>query len=89
MINNKVRVTTKFKFKDTTPEKMYDKLLALSSKKANPEGDVTVEVLKCTADIIDESLAKILNENFENNIFPSSLKIQNVTPLHKGDDRSL
>ena len=89
MINNKVRVITKFKFRKTTSEKMYDKILALNSKKATPEDDVTVEVLKCTADIIDATLAEILNGNIENNIFPNSLKIQNVTPLHKGDDRSL
>ena len=34
-------------------------------------------------------MADILNDNIENNIFPSMLKIQNVTPLHKGEDRSL
>lgn len=89
MINHKVTVTTKFKFKETTAEKMYDRILSLNSKKATPEDDVTVDVLKCTADIIDQYLADIVNENIHCNNFPSSLKVQNVTPLHKDDDRSL
>lgn len=89
MINHKVTVTTKFKFKETTAEKMYDRILSLNSKKATPEDDVTVDVLKCTADIIDQYLADIINENIHDNNFPSSLKVQNVTPLHKDDDRSL
>ena len=33
-------------------------------------------------------IADIFNENISNNTFPSSLKIQNVTPLYKGDDRT-
>ena len=89
MINHKVRVTTKFKFKETTAKKMYDKILSLDSKKATPEDDIPVDVLKCVADIIDQPLADIVNENINENTFPSSLKIQNVTPLHKDDDRSL
>jgi exonuclease III len=44
MINHKLRVTTKFKFQKTTAEKMYDRILALNSKKATPKDDVTVEV---------------------------------------------
>ena len=89
MINNKVKVTTKFKFRNTTAEKMYRRILALNAKKATPEDDVSVEVLKCVADIIDGTLADIVNENINANTFPSSLKIQNVTALHKGDDRTL
>ena len=89
MINNKVRVTTKFKFRETTAEKIYKRILSLNSKKATPDDDVSVDVLKCTADIIDSRLADIMNCNFADNIFPASLKIQNVTPLHKDDDRSL
>ena len=47
-----------------------------------------MEVLKCVADIVDEKLASIINENIRNQSFPSSLKVQNVSPIHKDDDRS-
>ena len=89
MINNKVKIASKFRFRETTAKKMYERILSLNSKKATPEDDVSVEVLKCVADIIDGTLADIINKNIHKNTFPSSLKVQNVTALHKGDDRSL
>ena len=67
---------------------MYKKILFLDSKKATPENDVSVEVLKCTADIISGCIADIFNENKNNSVYPSSLKVQNVTPLYKGDERT-
>jgi hypothetical protein len=47
-----------------------------------------VNVLKCTADIISGALADIFNENMNRNAYPSSLKIQNITPLYKGEERT-
>ena len=88
MIKNKVQVTTKFKFEDISADEMYRKILSLDSKKAIPEKDVSVDVLKSTADIICKPLADIFNENKNMNIYPASLKMQNVTPLYKGDERT-
>ena len=87
-IKSKVKVTTKFKFKDTTADEMYRKMILLDSKKATPDGDVSVDVLKCIGDIIAGTVADIFNENKNKNVFPSSLKRQNVTPLHKGEERT-
>ena len=89
MIEHHVKITTKFQFKDTNTEKMYRKILAMDSKKAVPENDISIDVLKCTADIISDSIADIFKENKNLNTFPNSLKVQNVTPLHKGDERTL
>ena len=61
---------------------MYRKIVSLDSKKAVPEGDVSVDVLKCTADIISGAVADVFNENKNNNVYPSFPKMQNVTPLH-------
>ena len=88
MIKNKVTVTTKFKFKDTTADEMYKKIIMLDSKKATPENDITVDLLKCTADIIAGTVADIFNESKNSNTYPHSLKKQNVTPLHKGEERT-
>jgi hypothetical protein len=88
MIKSKVKISTKFRFKDTNGEEMYRKILFLSSKKAVPEGDVSVDVLKCTADIISGTVADSFNENKNNNVYPSFLKAQNVTPLYKGEERT-
>ena len=88
MIKNKVKVTTKFKFKDTTADEMYRKMILMDSKKAIPEGDMSVDLLKCIADIIAGIVADNFNENKNKNVYPSSLKKQNVTPLHKGDERT-
>ena len=81
-------MTSKLKFKDTTADEMYRKMILLDSKKATLEGDVSVELLKCIADIIAGTVADIFNENKNKNVFPSSLKRQNVTPLHKGEERT-
>ena len=89
MINNKVKVTSKFKFRDTNADEMYRRIISLDSKKAVPAGDVSVDVLKCTADIICKTVADVFNENKNNNVYPSNLKVQNVTPLHKGEERTL
>ena len=67
---------------------MYRKMILLDSKKATPEGDMSVDLLKCIADIIAGTVADIFNENKNNNAFPLSLKKQNVTPLHKGEERT-
>ena len=88
MIKNRVTVTTKFNFKDTTADEMYKKIIMLDSKKATPEGDITVDLLKCTADIIAGTVADIFNENKNNNVFPPILKRQNISPLHKGEERT-
>jgi exonuclease III len=88
MIKSNVTVTTKFKFRNTTPDGMYKKIISLNSKKASPENDVSVDVLKCTADIISKSVSDIFNENKNLNVFPSILKAQNVTPLYKAEERT-
>ena len=36
MIKSKVKVTTKFKFKDTTADEMYSKMISMDYKKSNP-----------------------------------------------------
>ena len=81
MIKSKVQVTTKFKFEDISADEMYRKIILLDSKKGKPEKDVSVDVLKSTADIISKPLADIFNENKNKNVYPASLKVQNVTPL--------
>ena len=48
----------------------------------------SVDVLKCTAYIISGAVADIFNENMNRNTHPSSLKVQNVTPLYKGEERT-
>ena len=63
-------------------------MISLNSKKATPEGDMSVDLLKCIADIIAGTVSDIFNENKNNNVFPSSLKRQNVTPLHKAEART-
>ena len=89
MIKNKVKVTSKFKFRDTNADEMYRKMISLYSKKAVPEGDVSLNVLKCTADIICKTVADVFNEDKNNDVYKSNLKFQIVTPHYKGEERFL
>ena len=79
MIKSKVKVSTKFKFKETTADEMYRKMILLNSKKATPEGDMSVDLLKCIADIIAGTVADIFNEFFLL-LFLLSLKISETVP---------
>ena len=62
-------MTTKFKFKDTTADEMYSKMISLDSKIATPEGHMSVDLLKCIGDIIAGTVADIYNENTNKSCF--------------------
>ena len=57
------------------------------SNKASGCDDMCIDVVKHTADVLSKPLAFILDTSFANRLFPDSLKIAQVIPIHKNGDR--
>lgn len=61
-------------------------IMSLKNKSCNINL-LPVSVLKSISNLITPVLAAIINKSLCSGIFPSSLKMANVVPLHKGGDR--
>ena len=53
--------------------------------KASIENDIPVKILITTSDIVCTHLSQIYNSTKNENIYPQSLKLADVTPIHKKD----
>ena len=55
----------------------------LDTKKAAPQDDVPVKILKLNNDIFSQYLCQIFNESIEAANFPNELKYADITPVYK------
>ena len=53
------------------------------SNKATPNTDMPTKLIKDNADIFEEFVFISLNKCIEQSVFPSKLKLANITPVHK------
>ena len=74
------QLSTNFKFQNY--------INSLDPKKASVEQDIPVKMLIVTNDISSCYLTNIYNESKEEQIFPDSLKLADVTPIHKKDNKT-
>ena len=87
-IKENVKIEQKFRFEDTTEKETYTKIKTLDPKKAFMENDIPPKILIGTNDIISDYLSKIYNSSKNCNVFPSSLKSADVTPIYKEKERT-
>ena len=64
-------------------EEVLDLIHALPNKSSGP-ASIPLELLQVAADLIVVPLCHIINVSFSSGIFPDSLKVAKVLPLHKG-----
>ena len=55
----------------------------MDTKKAVPQGDIPVKILKLNNYIFFQYLSQIFNENIEAANFPNELKYPDITPVYK------
>ena len=67
----------------TLPDEIQEIIKSLNSKKATGPNSISKKVLKVFSKTISVPLANLINLSFECGIFPVSLKVANVTPIHK------
>ena len=59
----------------------------MNTKKAAPQDDIPVKILKLNNDIFSQYLSQIFNESIEAANFPNESKDTNITPVYKKNNR--
>jgi hypothetical protein len=62
---------------------VIEQLKTLSSSKSTGLDGLPAEFLKLSADVIADSITKILNLSFKTRIYPKQFKLAKVTPIFK------
>ena len=77
-----------FKFNSISKAEIVREILNLDSSKACQDFDIPTKVIKSNSDIFIDALYFEFNRSLETSVFPPSLKLANVTPVHKKGNRS-
>ena len=72
----------------TTPQEIISEIKSLKNRKATGPGSINTQLLKICKDELSIPLSILVNMSFELGIFPSSLKLANVIPIFKKEDRT-
>ena len=88
-IKEKTTLGEKFAFQDATCEDFEREIRKLDEKKANPQGDIPTNMIKANSDVVSNYLCKIYNSAKEKQIYPDSLKLADVIPIHKKEEKTL
>ena len=71
----------------TNPKEVELKISSLKNSKANGPNSLPTKILKECKKEISIPLTLIINLSFSTGTFPNRLKLANVFPIHKGDDK--
>ena len=88
-IKEYVREENHFSFKDMTPQDLEREILKLDTRKATTENDIPIKMLVKSYDIISKHLSDCYNNSKNLQYYPTSLKLADVTPVHKKDEKTL
>ena len=89
MIKENIKDDNKFSFQDTTPEDLHFQIQNLDTKKAMVENDIPTKILVQTNDIVSNYISNFFNQSRNKQLYPTTLKIADVTPLHKKEEKTL
>ena len=84
-IKKHVNEENKFLLTDITTNAVEDEINKLDPRKARIENDIPIKILISSSDIVCTHLSHIYNSTKNDNIYPQSLKLADVTPIHKKD----
>ena len=82
-IRERKKAQTNFCFKQVSIEKIQKEILNLNNKKASQNSDISTKIIKENSDIFGKGLCSFINDLIKSFTFPSSLKVADVTPIHK------
>ena len=88
-IKENMKDENKFSFKDTTSQDFETQIQNLDTKKSMLENDIPSKMLVKTNDIISNHLSNFFNKSKNEQLYPTTLKVADVTPLHKKDEKTL
>ena len=75
-------------FEHTAYENLYNEILLLNPSKACPKDSIPPNVIKHHCDIFALKLHIDFNISIDTGIFPTNLKLADITPVHKKGDRT-
>ena len=82
-IRNKCNRIPYFIFPNVSAEEITKEIRKLDPSKASHDNDIPTKIIKENADIFSEFICMSVNHSIDNNIFPSTLKLANITPVFK------
>ena len=88
-IKENVKIETQFHFMDVSDDKIKEKIFSLNKKKPTTFNNIPTRILVENCDIISPFITDIYNESKTKSDFPVSLKLADITPAHKKDDRTI
>ena len=88
-LKKNVNDENKFLFTSTTADAFTDEISKLDPRKAGIEKDIPTKILISISDIVCTYLSHIYNSSKNDNTYPQSLKLADVTPIPKKDAHTL
>ena len=82
------RVENSFIIEPTNNDEVLSIIKQFKNSKATGPNSLNTIFLKKCAKELSEPLALLFNMSFSNGIFPESLKLANIIPIHKKDDKT-
>ena len=79
---------TEFSFVPVNKDVIAKEIKNLDTKKAVPQDDIPVKILKLNNDIFSQYLSQIFNESIEATNFPNELKYADITLVYKKSNRN-
>ena len=79
--------SSKFSFKTIQPKHVFAINSKLENGKATGQDMIPNKILKCSKNVISQSLADILNASIQSGIFPDDFKTAGVTPIFKEGEK--
>ena len=88
MIKNKRKVDQCFSFGPVTDDHILKKTNNLDTAKASQKCDVPTKILKQNSDYFTRYLCGNINQCISKSMFPSDLKLADVTPVYKNKSKN-
>ena len=86
-IKENTKIEIKFNFENVTVPIVEKLISSLDKRKPTTVNNIPTKILVENYDIISPFITKILNDSKYKSDFPSALKLADVTPSHKKDER--
>ena len=87
-IKEKYNSSTRFSFSFVVKEDILKEIENLKAKKATQNTDISTKLSKENSEIFADFIFENLNDSLSQSVFPSALKLANITPVHKKDSKS-
>ena len=85
-LHNSKRSTNSIYLQDCTSDEVNEIIINFENGKSS---DIPVRLVKASSSVISPVLSKLFNNLMQNGIFPEELKLGNVTPIYKKDNKQL